>query len=132
MLISVLAALMLQPAPGAPDPAAFELEEVVVVGRRHDVRIVVEVAGDLDESSLVLSEPDGVRCGGEAWRYSPVGRPRGCWIRRATGQSVVLRARDDRDARAVFTGCDADSTPDTCRIAVGVDDRVVTARFERP
>ena len=127
-----LAALIAQPPSFATGPdEVTSLDEIVVIGVRRDLLVSVQIDGDLDDQSMVVSAPAGVRCGGHEWRWADYGRPRGCWIRRTTGETVMLEASDDQPFDIAWTGCEVQSDPHRCRVFVGGEPVTVTARFTR-
>ena len=123
-----LAALIAQP-PSIADVTV--LDEIEVTGRRLDYRLGVEVAGDLDESTVVVSSPVSIRCGGDTWRYSLIYSPRQCWYRGLPTTAVELEARAVGAFTVTWSGCEPENDPRRCRAVFGAAPLRVTATFKK-
>ena len=136
MLSMVLAAALSQAAVEAP-PTGDDytvVADVTIVAHPVDPLLTVVVDGDLQLESLVRSDPVGVRCGAHEHRYSSLGSPRLCWIRRPAGSDIVLSAEDagayGSNWRVAWEGCIPSENGRSCRLTLD-DATEVRATYSR-
>jgi len=124
--------VLVPPPPLTPPSPAADLGEIIVHGARIDPLVSVVVIGDPPVTTIIRSDPVGVRCGADSHQYDRYAAPRLCWIRRPAGETVRLRAEGDDGLVLRWTGCTPGPDGRDCTVQTSVAGSRVTAEFSIP
>lgn len=118
----------------APPPPGGSTEvEGVVITADADVRVMVAVGGDIDDSTYVASAPPGLACGGAQYQYM-TRENRQCWLRIRRKSPIILTAqasgRYGVDWTVQWVGCEPVANGAACTISAA-DEAQVAALFTR-
>lgn len=130
VLSAVLALISAAPAVAA-DPVT-EVSGVDVVADLN-VRLLVDVSGDMQPDTVVVSDLVGVNCGADAYKYTPH-EVRQCWVWVRRRKPVVLTARASgeygRDWNVRWSGCQVSGDGRSCTTAI-TSETQIAANFTR-
>ena len=135
--ISLIAALAWAAAGGAvaatAGPVGPTEVEGVVITADADVRVMVVVGGDVDETTYVASAPPGLFCGGVQYQYN-TRENRQCWLRIRRKTPIILTAqrggRYGVDWSVRWVGCEPIANGSACTLSAA-DETQVAALFTR-
>jgi hypothetical protein len=108
-----------------------ELDDIMVVGERLSPLVSVTVEGDIPTTTLVRSDPAGIRCGASRSKYDSYGAPRTCWIRRPVGEVVHLQAENDAGFRIRWEGCEPTGDGRGCTVTSAFGGGNIKVSFTR-
>lgn len=100
------------------------VSDVVVTASPTTRLLTVEVTGDADQATLVISEHD-LRCGPVRFQWEAFGRPRQCWMRRKPGHAAVLAVRGRRPDQVSWQGCTQVRGDGACEVVLATDTTVL-------
>lgn len=112
-------------------PQFAEVNDIVVVGHRLAPLVSVTVEGDIPATTLIRSDPVGIRCGAPRSQYESYGAPRICWIRRPVGEAIRLHAENDAGFAIRWEGCEPTEDGRGCTVTSASDGESVKVSFTR-